>query len=70
MGGIIRGLIAISERVQASKLHKSLLQTSTRTVFVNLHACKSCTEWQNEQGTATYHSKLIMKVDFIQWNVP
>ena len=34
MGGVMNGLIAISEIVQASKLYESLLQTSTRTVFV------------------------------------
>ena len=37
MGGVLRGLIAISEIVQAPKLDKSLLRTSTRTVFVYLH---------------------------------
>ena len=37
MGGLMSGLIAISEIVQASKLYESLLQTSTRTVLVYLH---------------------------------
>ncbi len=37
MGEVMSGLIAISEIVQASKLYKSLLRTSTRTVLVYLH---------------------------------
>ena len=37
MGGVMSGSIAISKIVRTSKLNKSLLRISTRTVLVYLH---------------------------------